>query len=88
MGQESGWRAGGGRAWGSARLGARWASSPEAAWRTGSPGRRRLLAAEDRTRGHMAPIKSLSFLFGLLSVSPGEPIPLPRSQRTFLPLPA
>lgn len=53
----------------------------------GSPGRRRLLAAEDRTHGHTAPIKPpLSFLFGLLPVSPDQFIPLTRTQATLLPL--
>lgn len=65
MGQEGGWEAGGGRAVEATRLGARWA------WAQG-PQDGGLLTAEWKMHGHTAQIKSLSFLFSLLSVSPDQ----------------
>lgn len=66
MGQERGWEAGGGRATEATKLGAGSACAQ-------GPQDRGLLAAEWKTRGHAAQIKSLSFLFSLSSVSPSRP---------------
>lgn len=68
MGQEGGWEAGGGRALEVTRLGARWACAQ-------GPQDGGLQTAEQKTHGHTAQIKSLSFLFSHLSVSPNQPEP-------------
>lgn len=66
MGQEGGSEAGGGRAMKATRLGAGWVCAL-------GPQDRGLLAAEWKTRGHIAQIKSLSFLFSLVSFSQVAP---------------